>query len=778
MRKLTCPSFAMITGFPPFQATSQDEIYRKAKTVDYDWPDSGSNTRRCHNDIPWEAKDLVACLLKVDAETRPNPDEIIGQSFFSMHGGNAMPLTLDPSCRRQKPVWLLDEAPRGDVMDRLTPRLELHILARQCGVGHLKGDIEPYKVVGENVDISLYKECVAEEKAETSPVVPLPMDMVYTSAISLKTWPNHRSPSPESAHPAQTVSSRNDGIPRRLSVEDISQQQQQQVSQPPNNLQPRRAPVPSHAATLRAAQVGSMPTRGLPRTISGVGQLQDSMKNLDLQSHSRRIPTRRLLNELPVRPNASIPGSGTLQTAVAPRQSSRITRSAATKASAPQPNAVAPTSELEVFESDKKGRERSAKTEARIAATVQEEIEEAILGQKGSRRQKRSQPTKTTSDKPRNSVLISPDEVAETLVGTTPEDVCYNLRRLSDEIKGNLDCPRHNEKNLAALLATGKRSAKDRPVIVKWVDYSHRFGIGYILENGTVGSVLRGDNGVPTTCLAVAGAEVHLRKRKSPSYIDKTQILSKDGAPVAFFEDCGDEGLRRVLVPSRNYHMKGSRGTSEEFRQAINDYDREKRERLCIWDKFGRYMTQSLGKSDGPDPHACSSDKETLSSKIEPIGPFIRFYQRLGNVGVWGFGDGSFQINFPDHTKVVVSHDGTWVDFYHLSVQAAQTLKRGEILEAASLVERSVLRYPTSVMLSGSYRGHDFQRLITENQLPEKLAFFKDVVEAWHDAGGLGCMGAKNEVRWEGMSEKGGKLVWVTVGAHGGDGRKYERRVS
>lgn len=767
----------MITGFPPFQATSQDEIYRKAKTVEYDWPDSGSNTRRCHNDIPTEAKDLVACLLKVDAETRPNLDEIIGQSFFSMHGGNALPLTLDPSCRRQKPVWLLDEAPRGDVMDRLTPRLELNILARQCGVGHLNGDTEPYKVVGENVDISLYKECVAEEKTETSPVVPLPMDMVYTSAISLRTWPNQRSPSPESLHPAQKVSSSKDCIPRLPSVEDISQQQQQ-IPQASKNGQLRRAPIPSHAATLRAAQVGSMPTRGLPRTISGVGQLQDSMKNLDLQNNSRRIPTRRLLNELPVRPSAITAGSGTLQTVVAPRQSSRVTRSAATKALALQPNVVAQTSESEPSESDKKRRERSAKTEARIAATVQEEIEEAILGQKGPRRQKRSQPTKTKSENSRHSVLISPDEVAETLVGTTPEDVCDNLRRLSDEIKRNLDCPRHDEQNLDALLATGKRSAKDRPVIVKWVDYSHRFGIGYILENGTVGSVLRGDNGTPTTCLTVAGAEVHLRKRKSPNYLDKNQVLSKDGSPVAFFEDCGDEGIRRVLVPSRKYHMRGSRGTSEEFRQAVNDYDREKRERLCIWDKFGRYMTQSLGKNDGPDPHACSSDKETLSSAIEPIGPFIRFYQRLGNVGVWGFGNGSFQINFPDHTKVVISHDGAWVDFYHLSLQAAQTLKRGEMLEAASLVERSVLRYPTSVILSGSYRGYDFQRLITENQLPEKLAFFREVVDAWHDAGGLGCMGSKNEVRWEGMSEKGGKLVWVTVGAHGGDGKKYERRIS
>lgn len=189
---LTLSRFAMLTGLPPFQATSQDEIYRKAKGIEYDWPGIGPNARRCHNDIPSEAKDLVARLLKVDAEARPNPDDIVGHAFFSMHNGNAMPLTLDPSCRRQKPSWLLNQAPRGDVMDGIAPRLELGTLAKDCGVGRLKDNLKPYGVVGENVELSLYKECVAEERAEKSPEVPLPMDKVYTSIRSLKSWPQER----------------------------------------------------------------------------------------------------------------------------------------------------------------------------------------------------------------------------------------------------------------------------------------------------------------------------------------------------------------------------------------------------------------------------------------------------------------------------------------------------------------------------------------------------------------------------------------------------------
>lgn len=761
----------MITGLPPFQAGSQDEIYRKARSVEYYWPDEVSGSRKCQNDIPLEAKDLVASLLRVDAETRPSPDEIIGQPFFSMHGGNAMPLTLDPSCRRQKPVWLLDEAPRGDVMDRITPRLELSLLAKQCGVGLLKGNAEPYQIVGENVDVSLYKECVAEEQAETSPVVPLPTEMVYSSTVSIKTWPNQRTPSPDTRIPTKSLQNDENRPPLVQVIED--KLKAQHLPQAAHTVQAKRAPFQSHAATLRAAQVGPLPSRGLPRALPSVHSVQNSMKALDIQNHSRARSTKRLLNELPVRPNASVSSNGPQQASSAPRQSSRITRSASAKPSIPETEASDDVMNNDTSKPDQIRRDRVAKTEARIALTVQGEMEKALLKQRGSRRTKRASPSgSASSESSRNSLLISPDEVPESLVGTSPNEVCQKLRQLRDEIARFLESPCPDAKDLEHLRARARRSAKDRPVILKWVDYSHKFGIGYILENGTVGSILNGSNGKSPTAVAVAGAEEHLKKRRSLSYVDRHQVVPKDGAPVAFFEDCQQEGFRRVLVPAESYYIKDSHGVTEDFCRGSDSYDQEKRNKLFIWNKFARYMTQSLGKSDGPTSDSQRSDALKPNRSSESVGPFIRFYQRLGNVGIWGYGDGSFQINFPDHTKLVVSHDGSWLDFYHLSIQAAQTLKRGEMLKATSLIDRSVLRYPTSVMMSGSHQGHDFHQVVLENQLAEKLQFVRDMVDSWCEGGGLGCMGSKHSMRWEGMSEKEGKLVWVTIGAFGGDQQK------
>jgi myosin-1 len=82
-------------------------------------------------------------------------------------------------------------------------------------------------------------------------------------------------------------------------------------------------------------------------------------------------------------------------------------------------------------------------------------------------------------------------------------------------------------------------------------------------------------------------------------------------APLEYYTDFGGKGLRVAPI-------------SKDRRKMIN----------TIWSKFGKYMCQQLGTADGR-PTMPSSSMQTS---------FVKFYQRLGNVGVWGFGDGSFQV--------------------------------------------------------------------------------------------------------------------------------------
>lgn len=767
--------FAMLAGQPPFQSSSQNEIYRRAKSVEYAWPGESKYS----NDIPLEAKDLVARLLKVDAEERPDPDEVIGHPFFSMHGGNAIPLVMEEHFRFETPHFLDAHArPRGDVMLKGAKRISLRRLAKHCGVGLLPGDKAPHAAVGADIELPLYKECFAEEASGTSPIVPLPKDMVYKSKFPSSSW--LAVPADE---PADPISSKPDAVMHHAT---FSQHLTKNEAQSPVPEQTRRAPVQSHAATLRAAHFG---TKALPNDLIPNHVVVHNIASGTRTNSASTRGRRGLLNELPVRPTTNLVGTASLESKDTARKS-RATRSnkVIVLDDVPEPGLSderklpRPLTRDEVIDKacpdpDGKRRDLAARSRARIASNVQNEMAEVVDKARKTSSESGTTRSRDTSDSlTPSSALIGPDEVLECLPNTKPEDVLLQLQRLRKELEISLDqMARQRDRSQAQEIDLKNKTLKYRPVVVKWVDYTNKFGIGYILANGTVGCVFKGDETSSPTCVVVADAEAHLKRRKVPSYLEKHQIVPRRGSPIEFIENCGEDGLKRVFVQASQYQIKVSAaGVPERISPGMDVYDFEKRKKLCLWDKFGKYMTQSLGKSDEADLSAPREDgNSSRSRRNHAAGPFVKFYQRLGNVGIWGFGDGSFQFNFPDHTKLAISEGGSWVDFYHLPIAAAQTLKAGEVLEAGALAERSVLCYPTSVMLSGSYRSHNFEELVRENELNAKMSFVRDVVDIWLKEKGLGCMGRKKGLKWEGMMEKGGKLVWVTVGAKGGD-RRYE----
>lgn len=776
--------FAMLVGQPPFQAASQNEIYRKARGVEYDWPEKNKH----FNDIPEEAKDLVSRLLKVDAEERPDPDQVVGHPFFSMHGGDAMPMTMEEYFCREIPRFLDRKAsPRGDVMLKGTERLSLRALARKCGVGYIHGDSEPQVAVGGDVDLSLYKECQAEEDSGNAPIVPLPKEMVYTSKFPSSCWP-----AMEANDSSQSTLVNSDVVMQDADTSRSSTALSQSSTAVAENTsvrsvpeRPRRAPVQSHAATLRAAHVSSRPPQ-LKQVLANSGPLDGTVRTRAAANASVRAG-RGLLNELPVRPTLNASSAGGLD-AKALARNPRATRGKKVhlldQEMADPPVASKPRrpptkdhcNDQAYSNPDVKTQDIAAQSRARIASNVQKEMADVVPLTRTMSSEMTSNRARQRSDSPRiENALIGSDEVLECLPNSKPDDVLRQLQRLHNELEMSLkDLARGKHDSSIEEFDAKSQNFKHRPVVVKWVDYTNKFGIGYILANGTVGCVFKGDETSNPTCVVVAGAEDHLKKRNVPKYGERHQIIHARGAPVEFIENCGLEGLKRVLVPASQYQITVSdAGVADKLTPGHDIHDYEKRRKLCLWDKFGKYMTQSLGKSEEIDANSLEDADSSRSRHNNVAGPFVKFYQRLGNVGIWGFGDGSFQFNFPDHTKLVVSGDGTWLDFYHLPTQAAKALKAGRALEAGALAARSVLCYPTSVMLSGSYRGHEFKELVKENELEGKTAFVGDVVGLWAKEGGLGCMGKKQGVKWEGMLEEGGKLVWVTVGAKGGDAR-YE----
>lgn len=143
---------------------------------------------------------------------------------------------------------------------------------------------------------------------------------------------------------------------------------------------------------------------------------------------------------------------------------------------------------------------------------------------------------------------------------------------------------------------------KKLPFVSKWVDYSRKYGVGYVLDGGSVGVLTAANKDYPVTVGFTTNGLHHLRQlSKDPEYLK--------AIPIQFWAALKkDQGIRRVQISEQR--------RADDIR--------------LYWQKFCKYMCSELGDENWPE-----TDGERPN--------FVKFYQRLGNFGIWGFDDGCFQ---------------------------------------------------------------------------------------------------------------------------------------
>ncbi|GAB1214205.1 hypothetical protein ATERTT37_003365 [Aspergillus terreus] len=840
--------FAMLTGYPPFQSKTQEEIYKKVRNLTYVWPKG----TECANHIPDEAKSLVSSCLNLAENERPEPDDIVEHPFFNMYDG-CIPKRLDPACCTTRPVWLRPDEPRGDRMllghsleydDKLSGYIE-HVddpaqrypICRAafytlCGVGR-KPDGSARKAAGKNCSKSAFAECLSEEEKGLQPVIPLPEDIVYRYPHDLETdWsvPESCLPSRRDARSLESsMMSTKANISARSNAVSASRTQSALAA-----AQQRRMESQSHAATLRqqattgrgsvrkvsalcdpapmvrpipdprASQSGAepapvVPTGGLAerpiRTRRGVtasypGSLRDLDRNVSgntskpgnepgmLTVGKTRSQSRRLeaaTQDVPKLPLAKERPVSTAVENLPPRRSASLR-------SAPKDAGMDPVKQ----KPEPRERPKSSVIDAVPPSKPENPLPQ--ISRSGSKA------SVSSGSKPRSSLGLFPlfhsNDPCEILPRTSMDDVNADLRHMLSNL-----VPHSSVRRRTALRRT------PHPYVIKWVDYTNRYGIGYVLDDGSVGCVFKAENGQPASGVVLRDGEKHIRRKARSQdkqqpvpfpYSEADQLVPRHGQMVEFYENCSDNlaesrgGIRRALIPPSLFEVNGSSGTGLKVRSNSGlesaRADAEKIKRVKLVDQFGKYMIGSLGRHG--DEALLDDDPGTQSH-----GQFVKFYQRLGNVGVWGFGDGAFQFNFPDHTKLVISPGRTrssspWIDFYHLSPSAARYLAARGKMHPSGFDTRAVASDEAGTFLGIAYStgggavDERLQDILDANSFLPKIGFIKEVLRGWIKQGRLGgtegSSGGFEEMFWEGTQERahsgGGKFVWVTVGAPGGDG--------
>lgn len=812
----------------------------------YVWPKESESS----NFIPEEAKDLVSACLNLVDEERPDPDDIVEHPFFNMYDG-CIPRQLDPACRFNKPIWLKDQAPRGDSMVKgygLDSDEKLRAYVYQvddpsqryysckaafyslCGVGR-KPDGTARKSVGRNCSKSAYSECETEDARGLRPVVPLPMDFVYRwpheiegdwclMESSRKTLRTEDPAMDTSSLSRRSVSIRTNAVATTRTNAALAAAHQRKM-EGQNHAATLRQQARPGMASLRKAPIISEFAEPVARAYRDPNEPESAPLSTNAPSGGlagRPIRTRRMV---------SASNAPTLRENVAPQLAKSTsmpsgltigkTRSQSRRLEAanqgPQSSIPANGAKLASVAVERRTISRQASLRSvsrsdlkisseRVERPKQSPTQPAFSSTQCTQPTTHSQGlarTDSKSSKPRSSLGLSPifhqDDLCQDLPGTSLYDVNTNLRLML--------------ANLVTQGPTRRRvGSRKQPhaYVIKWVDYTNRYGIGYVLDDGSVGCVFKGENGQPATSVVVRDGERHIRRKarsvdtpeeKGIPYAESDQLVPCAGHPVEFYENRDDSligcrGIRRALIDPSFFDVKSSKVMKLRVNSASASErsDAEKIKRVKLVDQFGKYMIGSLGRH--------GDEGITDDAPAQSSGQFIKFYQRLGNVGIWGFGDGAFQFNFPDHTKLVLAPGRTrnsspWIDFYHLSPSAARYFTTKGKMHPSGFDTRAVASDEAATFLSIA-NGESINSvedrirdILDANSFMQKISFIRDVLNGWIKYGRLGGRPSINgsaagdesaplEMFWQGTQDRssggsnGTKFVWVTVGAPDGDG--------
>lgn len=549
----------MLTTKPPFQSSTTDEIYRRARDRDYDWPQNDQKI------ISLEVKDIVASML-VEADRRPDPDAIVQHPFFT---AGYVPAQADITSR------LRETAPEQEIFHdscaspRLQERVERNLrdLCQQCEVGPWHQKIQPVRT-------AIWREIASEEKHGLTPSIPLAVDIVYRPYDELRREKQQLQASQSVSLLCEKTEALTLDAPAKFAPSGWLKAppqsfaaQQRAANKPPNAMPSSRTQPSMSAAPARPLGTRSRGVKkDIPLTTSGALSVQD-------HEQAAKVSARATRTQLP---------SGRSQPVARP---ALVTRSSSTAKVEPSPQ-------------------------------FKQEV----------------------TDEKKVVSLFGPGEQQEYLEDTRPDLVLTRMRKLQAELERAL-----NSRSMA-YISTKQKGPEVPKVVVKWVDYTNKFGLGYILNDGSAGCILNSVNApggdeqavLPPSFLLVHDAEKHITRRNDSTYHERHQVVPMT-EPISFYETKGEEGISRVRLDPEEFRVPVNQdGTASKLGPGKTDYEHRKRERIVLWKKFANYMLQYAREHP---------DAETARPyPVDTPGDLVTFYQRFGDVQVFHFCDGHLQV--------------------------------------------------------------------------------------------------------------------------------------
>lgn len=567
--------YAMIVGKPPFQSKDVKAIYAKIKVNEYEFP---SESR-----ISASAKSLIASLLSTDPDNRPSLDDIASHRFFN---SGVMPRSIPVTAVKQEPEW--PEGQAASIFKR-----NLNFVSVNAGIGQ---DQCAGREQGKRVD-------VAVEHPERGRYLPSSLSPRTGPAAKMVNLKNERA-----GGRTDTLSERLNSV--KLSegeeVVDSSLTQQKLADRQVSDL--RR--VTSGAGALRALSYN--------REQPAIRQKADLDKPLPMVKDNKEDDTRRKQTE-------SVPGPSKLRGAsrVVSEAGRPITRSSrfthlqipeapdqktSTGLSRPLRRTVSstgPTSGtveaeqngigtavLSRVQNEKDGSDRVGSSSSRALPHAQDPKPDRLLSCPVSRVASRTGVRDRSPDCTHSSKNESKVE-SNTLKASAADSIWSNIVSLATHLQyvvSSLPRMQQEDESVQAIIPSMVH-------VSKWVDYSHRYGLGYQLSNESTGVYF---NDATTIILPARAIEF--------DFVARDQIVS----------------THTLEAPSKELEKK-----------------------VYLLKHFRGYMNTHLNTT-APEVLQATEDCD----HVRPC--YMTHYWRTKAGILFRLSDGTLQLNFTDHSKLIL----------------------------------------------------------------------------------------------------------------------------
>ena len=458
-----------------------------------------------------------------------------------------IPLQLDSACTSRVPKWSKIRPPNAATIERGYTE-EWWTICKASAVGEYKPG-KTFGAYGSRRNKTVARDCQKEIESKKQPNIPFAKDVVYLPFPARVQWP------------FQAAAELNDIMEEK----DLSSSQGQALLETSGNDRLRRR------LPRTARREEPMPTLKENRALTP--------KPVATQIVVDKQPTQRVVDKQPTRMRTvrkiSNPSRITVATAPAavplrlPKETRSLQCTGSTRETAKEKESEQPLVELPSLHVPKISSRSTQRAEPSAPKLVD------------------SQSSTTKS----GSLLRT---LSSELLATDPVGTLARLVTFRD--------------NLASALERKPFSRRDKPprlpFVSKWVDYSRKYGVGYVLDDGSIGCMITATENFPVTVAFATNGVHHLRElSQNPKYAKEIPIQLY-AAPTT------TRGISRIQICDAR--------RQEDIR--------------CYWKKFAKYMCMQLGEED-------------LRGMDIAQPNFVVFYQRLGNLGIWGFDDGSFQVS-------------------------------------------------------------------------------------------------------------------------------------